>query len=88
MFTRPQTLDQIRRLILPHLPGQADPALLHLETRLRDIGLDSIATVSVLMALGEEMGADLDRMVDDVVLPVTLGDLCALAESHALEQVG
>jgi len=50
------------------------------DTPLNTLGLDSLLTISVLVALLEDCGVDLGEYADSLVTPSTLGDLSAIAD--------
>ncbi|ACU38067.1 sulfurtransferase [Actinosynnema pretiosum subsp. pretiosum] len=49
------------------------------------LGLDSLTTIGVLVALLEDAGVDLGEYADSLVTPSTLGDLYALADRFAAD---
>jgi rhodanese-related sulfurtransferase len=49
-------------------------------TALSTLGLDSLATISVLVTLLEDSGVDLAEHADSLVTPSTVGDLSAIAD--------
>lgn len=57
-----------------------DIARLTDDTALNSLGLDSLLTISALVALAEDCGADLGDYADTLVAPQTVGDLVAMTE--------
>jgi rhodanese-related sulfurtransferase/acyl carrier protein len=72
--------DQIAENLEAALGNPVDLAPLSDDTPLNTLGLDSLLTISVLVALMEDWGVDLGEHADSLVTPSTLGDLYALAE--------
>lgn len=72
-------LERVRALVAGLLTTAGDADALSLERPLYELGLDSLATVNLMVSLAEAAGVDLEDFVDDVDTPRTIGDLCALA---------
>ena len=67
--------DAIRNMIAER--NDKDPAEITMETRFKDLGIDSLDTVEMLMDLGDELGCEIE-----LEEPVeTVGELVAFIES-------
>lgn len=72
-------LPQIRALIAGVVTNISDPTTIRLDQPLHELGIDSLATVNLMVALSEAANIDLEDFVDDIVALQTVSDLCALA---------
>jgi len=80
MSDRP-ALEMVRRLIAAQITDLPDQNALSPITKLTELGIDSLATVSLLVALAEETGVTLEDFADNLELPNSIEDLCILAET-------
>jgi rhodanese-related sulfurtransferase/acyl carrier protein len=71
--------DRVAGYLEDALGTPVDVVQLPEDTTLNDLGLDSLLTISVLVSLLEDCGADLGEHADSLVTPSTLGDLCDIA---------
>lgn len=67
------------REMVAHFVKLADDEALTPQTLLHEVGLDSLATVNLMVALAEAAEVDLEDHLDDLAPPRTIGDLCAIA---------
>ena len=78
--------DQIAENLEAALGTPVDLEPLSDDTPLNTLGLDSLLTIGVLVALMEDWGVDLGEHADSLVTPSTLGDLYALAERFTVAE--
>jgi acyl carrier protein len=67
------------REMVAHFVKLADDEVLTPQTLLHEVGLDSLATVNLMVALAEAAEVDLEDYLDDFAPPRTIADLCAIA---------
>lgn len=70
---------RVQRLIIEVIPTLADSAAVKPETALNELGIDSLATVNLMVGLAEASGVDLEDHFDNISIPHTIGDLCDIA---------
>jgi acyl carrier protein len=80
MTSDSSVLELVRCLIAAQITDLPAQAALLPEKKLNELGIDSLATVSLLVGLSEETGAHLEDFADDLELPTSVHDLCVLAE--------
>jgi acyl carrier protein len=80
-------LPQIRALIVGLVTNISDPTTIQPERALYELGIDSLATVNLLVDISEAANVDLEDFVDDIVTPKTVDDLCALAAMFEMEKI-
>ncbi len=73
-----QYMDDIKNAISNAITDFNEADSLHAEKPLYEIGLDSLATVGLLVELSVLADVDLDDFVDDMEPPQTVGDLCSV----------
>lgn len=71
--------DKVAEYLEEALGTPVDVAQLPEDTTLTTLGLDSLATISVLVSLLEDCGVDLGEHADSLVTPSSLGDLFNIA---------
>lgn len=75
--------DTVKGKVAGYLEGAlgrpVDASSVSEETALRELGLDSLLTISVIVNLLDDCGVDMIEHADSLVTPSTLGDLHALA---------
>lgn len=72
-------LAQVQRLIAGQVADLGDPTVIRPDQMLYEYGVDSLAAVSLMVGLAEEMGVDLEDFASDIDPPTKVGDLCDLA---------
>ncbi len=72
-------LAQVQRLIAGQVAGLGDPTVIRPDQMLYEYGVDSLAAVSLMVGLAEEMGVDLEDFASDIDPPTKVRDLCDLA---------
>jgi acyl carrier protein len=72
-------LAEVRTLIAKLTDNFVDPDCVMPETSLVALGVDSLATVSLMVNLAETADVDLEDYFDEIATPVTVGDLCQIA---------
>lgn len=76
-------LAEVRTLIAKLTDGFVDPNCVTPETSLSALGVDSLATVSLMVSLAETSHVDLEDYFDDIETPTTVGNLCQIASLFA-----
>lgn len=79
MTIKDDHLARVRSLVAGIVTTIGDPGVLAPEKPLYELGIDSLATVNLIVVLAEEAGIDLEEYIDDIDTPRTIGDLCAVA---------
>ena len=71
----PEVTDLIQGVVNHIATGQP----LTLTQPLYELGIDSLATVNLLVDMAERTEVELDDFIDDIDPPKTVGDLCQVA---------
>ena len=71
----PEVTDLIQGVVNHIATGQPLP----LTQPLYELGIDSLATVNLLVDMAERTEVELDDFIDDIDPPKTVGDLCQVA---------
>jgi acyl carrier protein len=72
-------LPMIQRLIAENVPSITDPGQIQPNQMLYELGIDSLASVSLMVALAVEADVDLEDFSDDLDQPASVEELCQLA---------
>jgi len=81
MTSDPSVLELVRRLLAAQITNLPDQGALVPGKKLNELGIDSLATVSLMVGLSAETGANLEDFADNIELPTSVHDLCVLAET-------
>jgi acyl carrier protein len=71
----PEVTDLIQGVVNHVATGQP----LAINQPLYELGIDSLATVNLLVEMAQHAQVDLDDFIDDIDPPKTVGDLCQVA---------
>ncbi|MCM2442308.1 acyl carrier protein [Agrobacterium vitis] len=76
----------VRHLIAESTEGRVDGATIEDAQGLHEFGIDSLATVSLLVSLAEKTHVDLEDFLDDLETPRSVGELVSLAKTFMLSK--
>lgn len=79
MTPLPPYFELVSNLIRQQLDSDTAIAGLTPETAFFELGLDSLATVNLMVTLADEADVDLEDFADDLDTPATVGALCQIA---------
>lgn len=79
-----EALDIVRRLISASTEGRVSGEMIAEDQNLYEFGIDSLATVSLLVALAEETGIDLEQFIDDMDTPRSVSDIVSIAKKFLM----
>lgn len=79
-----EALDIVRRLISASTEGRVSGEMIAEDQNLYEFGIDSLATVSLLVALAEETDIDLEQFIDDMDTPRSVSDIVSIAKKFLM----
>jgi len=74
-----QYIDEVTELIQGVVNHVSTGQPLTINQPLYELGIDSLATVNLLVEMAERAEIELDDFIDDIDPPKTVGDLCQVA---------